>query len=674
MQQPSEGADLRVLTTTRQGSYLTLLRNGTFLRFFLAQGISSLGDWVGVFAIAIYADDLGGSGGVGAVMAARVLPGFLVGPLAGVLADRWDRKKTMVVADISRALIVFSLPFVPNLLYLLMASALLESLTLIWGPAKDASLPNFVSPGELTHANSLSLIAIYGPWPLASIFYALLSSLGGFLGARVPALTGLEENPQALALWLDSLTFAFSALMISTLVIPASRRRLGKLDLAEAKRDLVEGLTFVRDHRQVRPWLLGIAGTFMAAGGVFSLGVSFSRDVLGAGDKGFAIIVGAFGTGMIVGLLAAALLARFIKRDVLFSSSVLLLGFGLLALASVGNLNAAVPIAATLGFFAGAGYSTGYALIQMTTEDEMRGRTFSAAYTIIRIGTLVGLSLFPSVAGLLGDHMLGDYEVPGSRATLWIAGLVVFGGGLLSMRAIRAGRVATRAEGSEERRGCFIVFEGGEGAGKTTQMSALVQWLQARGEDVVTTREPGGTDIGERIRAVLLDPEASALSERAEALLYAADRAQHVDEVIKPALDGGSVVVSDRFVDSSLAYQGLARGLGLEQVYEISRWATDGLLPDLVLFLNLEPGRAFGRLVGDRDRIELEDESFHGRVGAAYMELARRFPERFVVVDASRSTSDVHREVVTIVQERIVPSLEGRRTAGARGPGAPIRR
>ncbi|CAN5601860.1 hypothetical protein BH24ACT26_BH24ACT26_15520 [soil metagenome] len=621
----------------------------------------------------MYAQDLGGPGGVGAVMAARVLPGFVVGPLAGVIADRWDRKKTMIVADIARAAIVFSLPFFPNLGYLLVASAFLESLTLIWGPAKDASLPNFVSRGELTHANSLSLLAIYAPWPLASLVYTLLSFLGGFIGRNVPVLEGLDDSPQALALWMDSLTFAFSALMISTLSIPSVRRRVQKLDFGEVKRDLVEGLTFVRDHRQVRPWLLGIAGTFTAAGGVFSLGAGFATDVLGAGDKGFAFIIGSFGTGMLVGLLASGLLSKFISKDVLFSSCILLLGVGFVALASMGSLNAAVPIAASLGFFAGAGYSTGYSLLQAATADELRGRTFSAAYTIIRIGTLVGLSLFPAVAGLVGSHRIGDYPVPGSRLTLWLAGVIVFGGGVLSMRAIRAGRAAI-APKSETHRGCFVVFEGGEGAGKSTQMDALVRWLEARGEHVVTTREPGGTPIGSRIRDLLLDPRSEEMDRKAEALLYAADRAQHVSEVVKPALDQGCVVVSDRFVDSSLAYQGLARGLGLDEIYEISTWATGGLLPDLVVFLDLDAGVAFARLDDERDRMEREPGDFHARVGEAYAELARRFPERFVVVDASRSPSEVHREVVSAVEERALPATEGPEIRDARASGAPVPR
>ncbi len=323
-----------------------------------------------MIAIAVFARNIGGDTAVGIVMTARVLPGFLVGPIGGVLADRWDRKKTMVYSDIARAVIIFSLPFFPNLVYLLIASMLLESLTLIWGPAKDASLPNFVPASHLTHANSLSLIAVYGPWPLASIVFAALAGTGAFLADHVPVMEGLENSTESLALWVDSFTFVFSAVMISTLTIASSRRRSRHLDLGEVKDDLIEGLTFVLKHKQVRPWLIGIGCTFVAAGGVFSLGVGFVEDVLGGKEAtGFAAVVGFLATGMIIGLIAAGFLGRKIQKDVLFSASLLLLGVGLIGFASVGSIEFAIPIASALGFFGGSAYSTGYSLMQETTED-----------------------------------------------------------------------------------------------------------------------------------------------------------------------------------------------------------------------------------------------------------------------------------------------------------------
>lgn len=442
-----------------------------------------------MIAIAVYARELGGDAGVGIVMTARVLPSFIVGPIAGVFADRWDRKRTMIGTNVGRAVLIFTLPLFPNLIYLLVASAVIESLTLLWGPAKDASMPHFVPRGQLQHANSLSLIAIYLPMPLASVLFASLVPLATFLGKNVAILRGLTDNQESLAFFLQAIAFAFAAAMIYTLTIPQSRRKAGKLDFSEGKRDLLEGVAFVRDHTQVRPWLLGIAFTFTAAGGVFSLGPGFMQDVLNAGKSGFGLLIGFLGTGMIVGLLASNLLTRWLQKDVLFSSCLLLLGLSLIALATMGSLTGALPIASALGFFGGAAYSTAYSLMHETASDELRGRLFSTAYTIIRIGTLVGLGLFPFLAHAIGDYQIGSYPIPGTRITLWTAGLVVIGGGVVSMRAIETARAAATPR---RRRSFFVVFEGGEGAGKSTQMEAFVEWLSEGGQQVVRTREPGG--------------------------------------------------------------------------------------------------------------------------------------------------------------------------------------
>ena len=610
-------------------------------------------------------------------MTARVLPGFIAGPIGGVLADSWDRKRTMVIADISRAAIIFSLPFFPNLIYLLVASVLLESLTLVWGPAKDASLPNFVPASQLTHANSLSLFAVYAPWPLASIVFFGLSSLGSFLGDHVPVMEGLQNSNESLAFWIDSLTFVFSAVMVSSLTIASSRKRTAKLNFREAAADLVEGLRFVRDDRRVRPWLLGIAFTFTAAGGVFSLGVGFVDEVLGASqDGGFAFLIGFLATGMILGLLLSGPLSKKVARDVMFSSSILMSGVSLIAMASMNSLNTAIPIASALGFFGGVAYSTGYALIQERTADELRGRTFSAAYTLIRIGTLIGLGLFPFLAGAIGDRVLhtplGALDLPGSRTTLWIAGFFAIGGALFSMRAI--GERALDPSTARNPRGYFVAFEGGEGAGKTTQIEAFTKWLEARGAEVVQTREPGGTEIGARIREVLLDPSSAGMDEHTEALLYAADRAQHVAEVIKPALEAGKIVVSDRFLDSSLAYQGAARGLGVDEILRISEWATGGLVPDLVLYMQVDPPDGLRRVDRELDRIELEDSTFHARVAQAYLELAQRFPTRIVVLDAGGTQEQVHSRIVAAFEKHHADSEVSVFPGATSPPGPPVPR
>jgi dTMP kinase len=188
-----------------------------------------------------------------------------------------------------------------------------------------------------------------------------------------------------------------------------------------------------------------------------------------------------------------------------------------------------------------------------------------------------------------------------------------------------------------------------DGAGKSTQLGLLADALRARGHGVLTTREPGGTALGERLRAVLLDRDAVSVGPSAEVLLFAAARAELVAEVIRPALDAGTWVVCDRFVDSSLAYQGVARGLGVDAVWDANRLAVEGCVPDMALVLDLEVDDAGARTGGD-DRIEAEGDGFQRRVAEGYRELAARFPERVRLVSAAGSVDEVHEAVMSAVE------------------------
>ena len=188
--------------------------------------------------------------------------------------------------------------------------------------------------------------------------------------------------------------------------------------------------------------------------------------------------------------------------------------------------------------------------------------------------------------------------------------------------------------------GRLIAFEGVEGSGKSTQLELLRRLLEERGREVVVTREPGGTPAGERVRALVLDP-AVELHPRAEALLFAAARAELVEAVIRPALERGAVVLCDRYLDASLAYQGEARGLGRGPVSQVNRFATGGLLPDLVVLLDLDPAAGLARRPRDPDRIEAQDLGFHRRVRDAFRDLAAAEPGRFAVVDAAAPVEEV---------------------------------
>ena len=202
----------------------------------------------------------------------------------------------------------------------------------------------------------------------------------------------------------------------------------------------------------------------------------------------------------------------------------------------------------------------------------------------------------------------------------------------------------------------FITFEGPDGSGKTTQVRQLADWLRERGHDVVLTREPGGTDIGDQIRAVLHDPANGAMDARTEILLYSASRAQHVTQRILPALAANKIVVSDRYADSTLAYQGYGRGLNLETLRRITSFATGGLTPDLTLYLDITPEEGLQRRQsggGEWNRLDAEAIEFHQRVRAGYLELVRQEPERWVVVRATCSVEEVQAEIRALVQARL---------------------
>ncbi len=204
-------------------------------------------------------------------------------------------------------------------------------------------------------------------------------------------------------------------------------------------------------------------------------------------------------------------------------------------------------------------------------------------------------------------------------------------------------------------RGLWVTFEGGDGAGKTTQAALLEKWLSDQGRTVVRTREPGGTEVGVLIRDIVLHHRGD-IAPRAEALLYAADRAHHVATLVRPALERGDVVIQDRYLDSSVAYQGAGRVLDAAQVRDLSLWATEGALPDVTLLLDLDPASARVRLDADDkpfDRLESEKAEFHERVREAFLALAQAEPDRFVVLDASLPADDL----AAAVRERVAAVL-----------------
>jgi len=321
----------------------------------------------------------------------------------------------------------------------------------------------------------------------------------------------------------------------------------------------------------------------------------------------------------------------------------------LAGVALIANLAVVTLLTVLLGFLAGTAWITGYTLLGLEVEDSLRGRTFAFVQTLIRLALALVLALAPFVAGLIGEHRwrinddaVLDYN--GAAITMFFSALLMVVVGLLSYHHMndRPG-VSIWSElrkslmpdsGVYARRGVFIAFEGGEGAGKSTQADLLHAWLSAQGYEVLLTHEPGDSPVGRQLREILLDPATGALDHRAEALLYAADKAEHLDKVVRPALERGAVVITDRYVDSLLAYQGSGRDLAPAEVEQVARWATADLRPHLTVLLDVEPTSGLGRF-DTQDRIEAESVAFHERVRASFQALAHADKEHYLVVDAN---------------------------------------
>ena len=240
-------------------------------------------------------------------MLARVVPGFFLGTIGGVIIDRFDRRLVMVVCDLARATLLLTLPFVNNLFQLILVSFGLEVLTLLWGPAKDAALPNIVDKDQLKSANSLSLVASYATFPLASLIFALLASLAAWLGS-LGVISSFSVDQEALALFVDSFTFLFSALIVFSLPIPNDHQRHeGRIDFTQTGRDIKEGLKFIASHPRVKAVMIGLGLGLIGSGAMIPLGATFAEESLGGDAATFGLLMTALGLGAAGGVITLLL-------------------------------------------------------------------------------------------------------------------------------------------------------------------------------------------------------------------------------------------------------------------------------------------------------------------------------------------------------------------------------
>jgi dTMP kinase len=634
-----------------------------FRKLWNSMVFSSLGDWLGLLATTALAAQLSGGSyatanfAIAGVFIARLLPAVFLGPIAGVIADRFDRRKLMVTADIFRAALYISIPIVNTYFWLYAAMILVECLTLFWSPAKEATVPNLVGKDKLESANQASLLAAYGTAPVAAILFSLLTLFASAINSLFPFSIGTSVD---IALYANAATFAFAAFTIWGLKEIPKGAAANKTKDENVWKSLHDGWKSVSETKLIRGLVVGMIGAFSAAGAVIGLARTFVGD-LGGGDAAYGVLFGAVFTGLAIGIaFGPKIFAQFSRRR-LFGASLTTAGFFLVLLALIPNLVLAVFTVIFLGAFSGVTWVTGFTMLGMEVQDEVRGRTFAFVQSLIRITLVAVLAIAPAAAAAFGVHTYqiqnATFNFNGAQVTILIAGLIASIIGYISYRQMRDrpnvslwSDVANALKGElggitgAPTAGTFIAFEGGEGTGKSTQSKLLKEWLEARGEKVVLSREPGGTDLGKDLRKILLGHETGAISPRAEALLYAADRAHHVFSVIRPALANGDVVITDRYFDSSIAYQGAGRILSPGEVARISRWATESLFPTLTIVIDLPAEIGIGRLK-NRDRLEAEPLAFHERVRQEFLQIARLDPERYLVVDGTQSIDAIHNEI-----------------------------
>jgi dTMP kinase len=685
---PGDGPPGRRARRARPGDGVLSIK--PFRRLWIALSLSSLGDWLSILALTALApalthgSDVAKSSAVGGVWLVTLLPALLLGPVAGALADRLDRRMTMIVGDVVRGLLFLSIPLFPNLTWIFVAKFLAGVASQFWNPAAAASVPNLVPKDKLERANQLSQLMTYGTAPLAAGIFAVLSLVAQGLSHVAPVF---KTNNVDLALYFNGASYFVSAVTVYFLRQISKRRSSGDISVPSTAKAIWDGWRFIRNTPVVRGLVVGMLGAFSAAGVIVGLGYTYITQTLHGGPAGWGLVFAAIFIGMALGMAFGTRPFGDFSRRRLFGLSLTASAVPLALIGLVPNLIFVVFMVILVGLLAGIAYPTGFTIVGLEVDDETRGRVFAFFLSTIQVILLAVIAVVPFIAGGFSaiikavtgspDVQVGhlEYTSAGQNAVLLLAAVIVAFVGIKSYRdmddrkgvplredlmaAIRgeqfspapAAAASVNGHAPPAQHGLFIAFEGGEGSGKTTQARLIAIWLREIGYDVVTTHEPGATKVGMRLRALLLDTAHAGMSPHAEALMYAADRAEHVASVIKPALDRGAIVISDRYVDSSLAYQGNGRGLSRSDIAQLNSWATGGRMPDLTILLDMPPEAGLGRRARSADRLEAEPPEFHRRVRAGFLSLARADPSRYLVVDATRSVAEISSEIKDRIRE-----------------------
>ena len=701
---PKEAPPSRRARRARSGDGVLSIR--PFRALWIALSLSSLGDWLSILALLALApavthgSNLAKTSSISGVWVVTLLPALLLGPIAGALADRFDRRTTMIVGDVIRGLLFISIPLFPNLTWIFVAKFLAGIASQFWNPAASATIPNLVPKDKLERANQLSTLMTYGTAPIAAIVLAVLGWVATGLGHAGPFF---HTNKVDLALYFNGASYFVSAITVYFLRQIGNREQRRAISVPSTAKAIWEGWRFIKNTPVVRGLVIGMLGAFCAAGVVVGLAPSYIQYTLNGGTAGFSLVFAMILIGLAIGMGFGTRPFGSFSRRRLFGVMLTASAVPLAMIALVPNLAVVTIFVFLMGVISGTAYPTGFTIVGLEVDDHTRGRVFAFFQStiqaillmVIAVAGFVATGFSAAIGALNGSHngvvkiAHISYGAPGDNLLLLLSAVLVAFVGVQSYRhlddrkgvplledlwtAIRNEPLkrmpaAPSPEGQPAPgpAGLFIAFEGGEGAGKTTHARLTAIWLREQGYDVVATHEPGATKIGMRLRALLLDTAQGGMSAHTEALLYAADRAEHVAQVIDPALERGAVVITDRYIDSSLAYQGAGRGLPSEDIARLNSWATEGRAPDLTVLLDIDPEMGLRRRARSADRLEAEPVDFHRRVRAGFLDLAHAAPDRYLVLDANLPFDEIGQRIKDRVRE-ILPDPVPRATEANTG-------
>lgn len=642
---------------------------------------------------------------VTAVFAARMLAmllfgAVLLGPLSALTAPGGplDRRWTMIGADVLRlALLVIAplwIDWTPDdaLAWLLVTVFVTGVAERFWTVARESAAPGLLPtpppegaavrplPDNMDALRRLSLRTGFVSLPIAAAALVVVTLVSKLLGTGID---WFHLHQAALGSYVAAGLFAASVSILYFIEFPgvptprprspleglrrpkAAGAKTGQPAQGEKAENGTAHPAVDKGRTGAIPLLVAACAAVAAAlAAAVSLAVLHGYDLAG-GPAAFALLVLALTGGTAVGIRGAHRVLPTLSRRRLLALAVAATGLALLAMGLVPDPTTVLVLALLAGISAGIAANTGHVLLDQESEESRTARTTEHLHAVVRLSIALAAIVAPLLAAVIGPHHVGDgpfsFSYGGAAYTLMLAGAL-----LLPVAALVLGKADDR-QGVPLRRdlrealrggdpaqapaptGFFIALEGGDGAGKSTQVEALAEWVRSKGHEVVVTREPGATAIGKRLRSIILDVSTSGLSDRAEALMFAADRAEHVNSVIRPALERGAVVITDRYIDSSVAYQGAGRNLAPTEIARISRWATDGLVPHLTVLLDISPETARERFTEAPDRLESEPAAFHQRVRAGFLTLAAADPARYLVVDAGQEPE----AVTTVVRHRL---------------------